>query len=81
MRKFYAMGVMAATDVFTMVSVSSAQAVAHECAESGQSGRGPLRKFDRHVVDVGQLRLGCGLLGRLDMAAHSQDQASELEEL
>lgn len=80
MRKFYAMGVMAATAVFTMVSVSSAQAVATNVQSPGNLAGGryessidTLSMWDNSWIDNDYVRLRVTNVTRSDPRVYTHD--------
>ncbi|GCD97852.1 hypothetical protein [Embleya hyalina] len=80
MRKLYAMGVMAAAAVFTMVSVSSAQAVATNVQSPGnlaggryESSTDTLSMWDNSVLDNDYVRLRVTNVTRNDPRVYTHD--------
>ncbi|WP_331772466.1 hypothetical protein OG948_54110 (plasmid) [Embleya sp. NBC_00888] len=80
MRKFYAMGVMAAAAVFTMVSVSPAQAVATNVQSPGnlaggryESSTDTLSMWDNSEIDNDYVRLRVTNVTRSDPRVYTHD--------
>lgn len=80
MRKFHAMGVMAATAVFTMISASSAQAVATDVQSPGnmagaryESSTDTLSMWDNSTLDNDYVRLRVTNVTRNDPRVYTHD--------